>query len=109
MVVLQFGDGANQIDDIDMRSAQLICSASKVSRKPLLIVLPDEVTTPHSGVVCNCFAETRIQQYLFKGALLKMLFILVRQQEFGIICRRRTVDDFCLKEIFDQTDLKENA
>ena len=100
---LQFEDSTNQIDDIDMHSAQLFCSAQS-QQKPVLIVLPDEL--PHRIPV------------LFATVLLRQAFNNVNSNSsaqnvvyFGLMASIRDhlsktyCGEFCLKEIFDQTNL----
>ena len=101
---LQFEDSINQIDDIDMHSAQLICSAQS-QQKPILIVLPDEL--PHRIPI------------LFATVLLRQAFNNVNSNSSGqnVVYFGSTAGirdhlsqtycgEFCLKEIFNQTDLK---
>ena len=57
---LQFGDGANQIDDVDIHSAQLICCAQS-QQKPTLIVLPDEASHRIPMLFATVLPETSIQ------------------------------------------------
>ena len=101
---LQFGDSTNQIDDIDIHSAQLVCSAQS-QHEPILIVLPDE-------------ASHRIP-VLFATVLLRQAFNNIYSNRnpqnvvyFGPTAgirdhlSRTYCGEFCLKEIFNQTDLK---
>ena len=100
---LQFDGSTNQIDDIDMHSAQLVCSAQS-QQKPILMVLPDEL--PHRIPV------------LFATLLLRQAFNNVNSNGdpqnvvyFGLMASIRDhlsktyCGEFCLKEIFDQTNL----
>ena len=101
---LRFGDSPIHIDDVDIHSAQLVCCAQS-QQEPILVVLPDEA--PH-----------RIPM-LFATALLRQGFNNIYSQEnpqnviyFGPTAGIRDhlsqtyCGDFCLKEIFDQTNLK---
>ena len=101
---LQFGDSTNQIDDIDIHTAQLVCSAQS-QQKPILIVFPDEL--PHRIPV------------LFATLLLRQAFNNVNSNGdpqnvvyFGLMASIRDhlsktyCGEFCLKEIFNQIDLK---
>lgn len=102
---LRFEGGENSVDEVDRHSAQLICAA-QIQRKSLLIILPDEV--PH-----------RIP-LVFATALLKQAFDTLHIQSrpvvyFGATASIRNAlsqtycGDFCLKELFTQTDLKRNT
>ena len=101
---LKFGDSTNQIDDVDMYTAQLVCSAQN-QPEPVLVVLPDE-------------ASHRIP-ILFATVLLRQAFNNVYSNRnpqnvvyFGPTASirdhlsRTYCGEFCLKEIFNQTDLK---
>ena len=101
---LQYEDGAIHVDEVDMHSAQLACSAQS-QQKPLLIVLPDEL--PHRIPI------------LFATLLLREAFNNINSNGdpqnvvyFGLMASIRNhlsktyCGEFCLKEIFNQINLK---
>ena len=101
---LWFEGDAIYIDEVDIHSAQLACSAQS-QQKPVLIVLPDEL--PHRIPV------------LFATLLLRQAFDNVNSNGdpqyvvyFGLMASIRDhlsktyCGEFCLKEIFNQIDLK---
>ena len=101
---LWFEGGAIHIDEVDLHSAQLACSAQS-QQKPILIVLPDEL--PHRIPV------------LFATLLLRQAFNNINSNGdpqnvvyFGLMASIRDhlsktyCGEFCLKEIFNQIDLK---
>lgn len=101
---LWFEGGAVQIDEVDLHSAQLACSAQS-QQTPIMIVLPDEL--PHRIPV------------LFATLLLRQAFNNINSNGdpqnvvyFGLMASIRDhlsktyCGEFCLKEIFNQTDLK---
>ena len=101
---LWFEGDAIYIDEVDIYSAQLACSAQS-QQKPVLIVLPDEL--PHRIPV------------LFATLLLRQAFDNVNSNGdpqyvvyFGLMASIRDhlsktyCGEFCLKEIFNQIDLK---
>ena len=103
---LRFEGGENLIDEVDRHSAQLICAVQS-QQKSLLIVLPDEA--PHRIPLA------------FATALLKQAFdnISLDIQSrpavyFGAAAGIRNYlsqtycGNYCLKELFTQTDLKRN-
>ena len=102
---LRFKGGKNSVDEVDRHSAQLICAA-QIQRQSLLIVLPDEA--PH-----------RIP-LVFATALLKQAFDDINIQSHPVVYFGATASirdslsqtycgNFCLKELFTQTDLKRNT
>lgn len=101
---LKFGDNTNQIDDVDMYSAQLVCSA-QCQKKPILIVLPDEL--PHRVPIL--FATVLLRQGFdnisFERAPQNVVYFGptagIRNYLSETYC-----GEFCLKEIFNQTNLK---
>ena len=101
---LRFENNIIQIDEIDMHSAQLVCSAQS-QREPILIVLPDEA--PHRIPI------------LFATALMRQGFNNISLKAdpqnvvyFGLMAGIRDYlsqtycGEFCLKEIFNQINLK---
>ena len=101
---LRFGDIAIQIDEIDIHSAQLVCSAQS-QRKPILIVLPDEAshripmlfaTVLLKQAFNNVFSEGNPQNVVYFGPTAG-----IRDHLSQTYC-----GEFCLKEIFNQTDLR---
>ena len=104
---LQYEDGVIRVDEVDMHSAQLVCSAQR-QQKPLLLVLPDEM--PHRIPV------------LFVTLLLRHAFNHVNSHGesqnvvyFGLMASIRDhlsktyCSGVCLNEIFNQIDLKKTS
>lgn len=100
---LWFEGGTVHIDEIDLHSAQLACSAQS-QQKSILIVLPDEA----SHRIPILFATVLLRQALDNVSSNRSPQNVVY---FGLMASIRDhlsktyCGEFCLKEIFDQTNL----
>lgn len=101
---LQYEDGAIRVDEVDMHSAQLACSAQS-QQKPILIVLPDELSHRIPVLFATLLMRQAFNNVNSNGDPQNVVY-------FGLMASIRDhlsktyCGEFCLKEIFNQIDLK---